>query len=298
MSQVPPPETPAAPEETAPEESQVEIHKPKPVHNWRELLTEIGVIVIGIVIALAGEQVIEEMHWRNQVHQAREVIASEMTYNLVGAIGHIRSLGCVEQRLDMLSGILDQAARSGSLPPIGHIGEPVRHSWRSGAWDSVVASQTATHFPPQQLAALSSLYKRVQRGEEFATRELEAWSRLYAIVGPGRRLDPASEADLRQAISIARDMGRTVATTSVFVVNEAAAASLPFTAEEQQELANAETRPLAGAPRTRADDARTNAICGSIGAVPLTYGDAPSGQIPAGISAFARSLPDFGKPAP
>jgi len=276
----------------------MEIHKPKPVHTWREFLIELGTIVLGICIALAGEQAIEELHWRSQVRAARQVIASEMTYNLVGAIGHIRALGCVEQRLDTLAGILDQAARAGSLPPVGHIGEPVRHSWRSGAWDSVVASQTASHFPPEQLAALSSLYKRVQRGEEFATRELEAWSYLYAIVGPGRRLDPASEADLRKALSVARDMGRTVATTSTFVVNEAAAADLPFTEAEQQQLADAENRPLTGAPRTRADDARTNAICEPIGAVPPTYGDAPSGAIPAAMNTFSKSLPHFGKATP
>jgi hypothetical protein len=279
------------------ETEAMEIHKPKPVHSWREFLSEVGVVVLGICIALGGEQILDWLHWRAQVEAAKEAISTEMTYNLVGAIGHIRSLDCVEQRLDALSGILDQAARTGSLPPVGHIGEPVRHSWRSGAWDSVVASQTAAHFPPEQLAALSSLYKRVQRGEEFATRELEAWSYLYAMVGPGRRLDPASEADLRKALSVARDMGRTVATTSVFVVNEAAAANLPFTAAERQQLADAEDRPLTGVPRVRADDARTNAICEPIGSVPLNYGDAPSSGVPASISAFSKSLPHFNKAA-
>jgi hypothetical protein len=34
---------------------QVDIYKPKPVHNWREFLNEISVIVIGVLIALAGE---------------------------------------------------------------------------------------------------------------------------------------------------------------------------------------------------------------------------------------------------
>jgi hypothetical protein len=32
------------------------IHKPKPVHNWRELASEVGVIVVGIIIALTAEQ--------------------------------------------------------------------------------------------------------------------------------------------------------------------------------------------------------------------------------------------------
>jgi N-acyl homoserine lactone hydrolase len=37
-----------------PEEPPMEIHKPKPVHSWRELLTEIGVVAIGVAIALAA----------------------------------------------------------------------------------------------------------------------------------------------------------------------------------------------------------------------------------------------------
>ena len=45
----------------------MDIHKPKPVHNWRELLTEIGVIVVGIVIALSGEQIVETFHWSHQI---------------------------------------------------------------------------------------------------------------------------------------------------------------------------------------------------------------------------------------
>jgi hypothetical protein len=48
-----------ATETPPPEEPPVEIHKPKPVHSWRELLTEIGVVVIGVCIALAAEQTVE-----------------------------------------------------------------------------------------------------------------------------------------------------------------------------------------------------------------------------------------------
>jgi hypothetical protein len=32
----------------------MDIHKPKPIHNWRDLIKEIGVIVIGVCIALAA----------------------------------------------------------------------------------------------------------------------------------------------------------------------------------------------------------------------------------------------------
>ncbi len=275
----------------------MEIHKVRPAHSWREFFTELGTIVLGICIALSGEEIISWYHWRGQMQEARTAIASEMTYNLVGAIARIRSLDCGERRLDALSKILDEAGRTGNLPPVGLIGGPVRHQWRSSAWDSVVASQTATHFPPDQLVALASLYKRVQRAELYATRETEAWSDLYAMVGPGGRLDSASEADLRRTLSRARDTGRTLTTMSWILVNEAAAVNLPFTAAERHELDRIQRRSLV-APQRQQDDANTSSICGPIGPVPANYGAAPEGEAAALLSKLATRLPDFGKAAP
>jgi imidazolonepropionase-like amidohydrolase len=34
----------------------MEIHKPKPIHNWREFLKEVGIIVLGVSIAVVAEQ--------------------------------------------------------------------------------------------------------------------------------------------------------------------------------------------------------------------------------------------------
>ena len=52
----------------------MDIHKPKPVHSWRELLSEVGVVVIGIVIALTGEQAVEAVHHAEQRHELRQAL--------------------------------------------------------------------------------------------------------------------------------------------------------------------------------------------------------------------------------
>ena len=38
---------------------------PKPLHGWRALFGEVGIIVIGVLIALGAEQVVEGVHERN-----------------------------------------------------------------------------------------------------------------------------------------------------------------------------------------------------------------------------------------
>src|SRR5262249_11765398 len=129
----------APPSSPPPEEPRMEIHKPKHIHSWRELLTEIGVVVIGVGIALAGEQTVEWLHWRAQVAEARDVIATEFSRSVVNSVAGLRSRDCTEKRLDELAGILDLASAKGSLPPIGEFGSPPRRLWASGAWNSVVA---------------------------------------------------------------------------------------------------------------------------------------------------------------
>ena len=53
-------------------------HLPKPLHGWREFLGEVGIIVIGVLIALGAEQVVESIHWRESVSQMRQAMRSEL----------------------------------------------------------------------------------------------------------------------------------------------------------------------------------------------------------------------------
>lgn len=55
----------------------MDIHKPKPVHSWREFLTEIGIVVLGIVIALLAEQTVEAIHRSREASSLRGELREE-----------------------------------------------------------------------------------------------------------------------------------------------------------------------------------------------------------------------------
>jgi hypothetical protein len=275
----------------------MDIHKPKPIHNWRDFLKEVGTIVLGVSIALGAEQGVEYIHWRNQVQDAREVIATEMAQNIGTAIVYWRAQICTERRLDELAQILDRAAETGRLPPVGDIGRPARRLWRTGAWDTVVASQAATHFPRQQLAGLADLYGMVRM--TYDDTGFDAWVKLYTMVGPGRRLDPASEADLRQTLTQARAMTRAMANGSALIVERAQKQNLPFS---QQDLAliaalRHEARNSENPNALPVDILRGGfGICRPIGAVPAHYGQAIPNLAPVLTDERMKTLPSFGRP--
>ena len=47
-------------------------HLPKPLHGWREFSGEVGIIVVGVLIALAAEQVVEQVHDRQVADETRQ----------------------------------------------------------------------------------------------------------------------------------------------------------------------------------------------------------------------------------
>ncbi len=101
-------EAPAAP---PPEEPKMEIHKPKPVHNWREFLVELGTITLGVMIALAAEQAVEGWREHRQYQTDREAVRTELglQFMLMRRLPDRRTVACAAHQLDEVSALLDRA---------------------------------------------------------------------------------------------------------------------------------------------------------------------------------------------
>ena len=54
------------------------VHLPKPLHGWRAFVGEVGIIVIGVLIALSAEQLIEWVHWQAKVGGAETAIGRDL----------------------------------------------------------------------------------------------------------------------------------------------------------------------------------------------------------------------------
>ncbi len=238
----------------------MDIHKPKPVHNLREFLGEIAIIVTGVLIALTLEQVVEAWHWRHQVENAETALGKELSETVGQGSERIKVSACVDRRLDQLATIVDGASASGTLPPVGDIAMPPGRTWSNGVWTSTLDGQTGEHLEIDHRNAFSVIYGFENMLAATNARELDIWTRLYAMVGPGRPLSPQEAGDLRRTISEARAANQIMGLAAVRV--EQATAS--FKVELDGKLMSAFVQP-----------ADQYAICKPIGAVPVHYGQAP-----------------------
>jgi hypothetical protein len=192
----------------------MDIHKPKPVHGWKELLSEIGVVVIGISIALTAEAGIEALHWQAEVKGAHEALASDMG-RLVGYAAERDAFSaCVGQHLNRWTEMIEEGARAGRFPAQGAMHRAAPRLWRLNSWDGLVAAGIGPHLPHNELALLSLLSYDLTLAGDLQTDENVQWTRLYTMVGPGRPVEAGEMVGLRDALSRASGDAKTLRSTA------------------------------------------------------------------------------------
>ena len=222
----------------------MDIHKPKPIHGWRDFLVEIGTIVIGVLIALAAEQAVEALRMQHLVEQDRAILTRELAANLKGGIIRMRMTPCVDARLNALSAALDQAERAGRLPPMPVPGRPRDLVFSTGGWNNVVASSAAPHFPPAELKELEYVYHLMATADRLTDEESLAWSQIYTLAGPGRPLDRGVAQSLRVALSQARTFNLQMAVVATRMAGRLGALKPSFEDAEKADIRHLLTAPL------------------------------------------------------
>jgi hypothetical protein len=51
------------------------VHLPKPLHGWRAFVGEVGIIVLGVLIALSADQLVSAFQWWLKRAEAHLTIA-------------------------------------------------------------------------------------------------------------------------------------------------------------------------------------------------------------------------------
>lgn len=182
-------------------------HVPKPLHGWREFAGEVGVIVLGVLIALGAEQLVEQIHWSNEVASARRALAAEIAHNNRFFAFRAAVQPCLERRLTSLQMLAERAAKRQPMLITGDVMPDTGYNLRDNVWESYRASQTLTHFDNDTLALLSNYYQQVGYSRLGMTQEGESQSVLRVLRGDTSRLGPTDIGAIRIAAERARSVG-------------------------------------------------------------------------------------------
>ena len=172
---------------------------PKPVRGWRMLLGEIGIIVVGVLIALGAQQALDDFKWRRDVAAGRDALRVDYQNIILNARERTGLDQCLRARLNELAALL--ARTPGRTPGIGRFGSPPERQWVPVSWGSLVSTGVSAHMPPREMLIHASNVESARQAQERVAEEMLNWSHLYALAGPSRAFASGEESGIRQALA-------------------------------------------------------------------------------------------------
>ena len=158
------------------------VHLPKPLHGWRAFVGEVGIIVVGVLIALGAEQIVETLHWRSELAKFRKALNQEVSLNLAFYDYRVDQRQCLRHRIADLDR-WKELQRSGHDSALaGEIGRPSIAIFNSSVWRSRSTDLTE-HMPIDAELAYADIYDSFDSLNTQRVEERDAWRSLAAFNG-------------------------------------------------------------------------------------------------------------------
>jgi hypothetical protein len=180
----------------------MKIHPFEPLHHWRAFVGEIAVIVAGVIIALAAQQMVESAQDREQVRKSEESLRDNFKRFVTYSAELDSYAPCVVARATQVRQILDQSSAAHRLPRVGPIPQLPPHPWQIDTYSAMVASQAITHVSNDEAILYSRIAMSADDLHEASMTEWSDWGILAGLSGQPRSFGEAEEAQDR--ITLAR----------------------------------------------------------------------------------------------
>ncbi len=193
-------------------------HLPKPLHGWREFFGEVAIIVLGVVIALTAEQIVEDLRERASARAAQENIRAEIKSDVSALAARKENEPCVTRRLDEISATLAHPAALGSGSV--WIGHPLYATMREDQFHSAEQSGHANLLPGDEQARYSQIYAYFAFYRDAQAAEIRSWADLR-VLEQHPPMTAVSDWQLRSALQQARTARWTMEVVADLATNAA-----------------------------------------------------------------------------
>ncbi len=179
----------------------MDIHKPKPIHGWREFVSEITVIVCGILIALMLEQVAEAWRMHERVESGEASIRAEFSDQLVYATIYLRLKPELDDRIIKLEDAAVSHDHGEAARLASQVAPFAMRPWSVAAWDAASSEQIVSRVEPERRKLYEILHRQVNAMLDLQYRIKDNYATL---LGARRPVD--SDALAAQQVSAAEHL--------------------------------------------------------------------------------------------
>ena len=196
-------------------------HLPKPLHGWREFAGEVGIIVLGVLIALGAEQLIEHFSWMHKRSQVEATMREELgDDDGVVAASLIDLSRCSNLVLDKTQQAIDSGADRHTVAMLARSYPVIHGFYDQDAWNAAKASEALMHGGEDSTLKWAAPYSFVPPLNDGLARLYRDLSALKAWSGRNSALSDIERERATLAIEAVReDDENLIRSTAAFVMN-------------------------------------------------------------------------------
>jgi hypothetical protein len=167
---------------------------PSPRDGWRIFLGDVGVIVLGVLIALGAQEAVSEYNMRKDVNTFEAAIRKEIGYNLFSYEVREAQFACIDRNVQTMLSWLESVREGRVAGPIEEFAFPNTLIFFRSAWDTKDPDVFA-NIPSARKQLYSEFYDELKNNDQLSWEEIRAWMDLFRHSEPG----PVSVEERREA---------------------------------------------------------------------------------------------------
>ena len=178
----------------------MKLSMPKPLHGWRAFAGEVGVIVLGVLIALAAQQAAETVNDRREAAATRAALDTEIEENL--AILELRRLAqpCIDKRLGELRALVNEWGRTGSFKTPGWVSQATWFAFNTARFDAAQSAGRLALLSSEEQYRFGLVVGSLRQFRDIQLRETDAWSTLRMLQSGPETLSESDRTAVRVAL--------------------------------------------------------------------------------------------------
>jgi hypothetical protein len=184
------------------------IHLPKALHGWRELAKEISIIVVGVLIALFFEQLVQRWEMRHKIAAAEAAMQREIFWDDgPEMIERVSIQPCINAQLDAIrSAVEAKRPRTEVARLVDAFYVPFVTYDHMADGDASV-SDVATHMRRDRRDRWAQAYAMMPMVDQTSALENADAAKIHALNRSGGPLTVTEQSDLLQGVEAVRADG-------------------------------------------------------------------------------------------
>ena len=173
---------------------------PKPLHGWREFAGEVGIIVVGVLIALSAEQLVEAVNQGQLRAGTRAAVRKDIEINLASLQLRGQAEPCIGRRLAELRKLIDEWGATGQFTTPRWVAQAPVLGIDLSRYDAATAGGRVAMLPSEEQYRLGSLATSLHEFGVLEEGEGAAWGKLRELQTGPRALSESDRAVIRGAL--------------------------------------------------------------------------------------------------